>query len=61
MQIAKKDTALFDLSGVKNQIEADKAIENYLLSNGLTRDSAEFAEQSLQLRKENDVASLPIR
>lgn len=57
----KKDTALFDLSGVKNQIEADKAIENYLLSNGLTRDSAEFAEQSLQLRKENDVAGLPIR
>ena len=51
----------FDLSGIKTQIEADRAIETYLLSAGLTRDSSEFAEQSLQLRNENNVASLPIR
>lgn len=50
-----------DMSGIKTQIEADRIIEQHLLANGLTRDSAEFAEQSLQLRIENNVASLPIR
>lgn len=50
-----------DLSNVKNQLDADKAIESYLLSNGFTRDSSEFAEQSLQLRAENKVNELPIR
>lgn len=52
---------LLDLSGVKTQVDADKAIEKYLLSNGLTRDSQEFATQSIQLRSENKVAELPIR
>lgn len=55
-----KDTVL-DFSGVKNQIEADKVIESYLLSNGITRDSAEFAQQSLHLREENKINDLPIR
>lgn len=50
-----------DLSGAKNQVEADKVIEAYLLSNGLTRDSQEFADQSLKLRTENDVTKLPIK
>lgn len=50
-----------DLSGIKSQVEADKAIEAHLLTNGLTRDSQEFADQSMQLRTENNVASLPIR
>lgn len=50
-----------DLSGIKSQVEADKAIEAHLLANGLTRDSQEFADQSLQLRAENNVASLPIK
>lgn len=50
-----------DLSGIKNQVEADKAIEAHLLANGLTRDSQEFASQSLQLRNENNVAELPLR
>lgn len=50
-----------DLSGIKSQVEADKAIEAHLLANGLTRDSREFAGQSMQLRTENNVASLPIR
>lgn len=52
---------VLDLTGVKTQVEADKVIENYLLSNGLTRDSAEFASQSMQLRTENKVSELPIR
>ena len=50
-----------DLSGIKNQVEADKAIEAHLLASGLTRDSQEFADQSLQLRTENNVANLPIK
>lgn len=52
---------MLDLSGIKSQVEADKAIESYLLSNGLTRDSQEFAGQSMQLRIENNVANLPLR
>lgn len=50
-----------DLSGIKTQVDADKAIESHLLANGLTRDSQEFASQSLQLRNENNVSNLPIR
>lgn len=50
-----------DLSGIKNQVEADKVIEAHLLASGLTRDSQEFANQSLQLRQENNVANLPIK
>lgn len=53
--------SLIDLSGAKSQIEADRLIEAHLLANGLTRDSAEFAAQSMQLRTENNVGSLPIR
>lgn len=59
--ISNSGTTLLDLTNVRNQLDADKAIESYLLSNGLTRDSAEFAEQSLQLRTENKVNELPIR
>lgn len=57
----KNAATLLDLSVVKTQVDADKAIENYLLGNGLTRDSIEFAQQSMQLRAENNVAQLPIR
>lgn len=53
--------SLVDLSGAKTQVEADRAIEAYLLSTGLTRDSDEFFQQSTQLRNENNVSSLPIR
>ena len=55
------NVTVLDLSGVKTQVEADKVIENYLLGNGLTRDSAEFAQQSMSLRTENNVSQLPIR
>lgn len=53
--------SVLDLSGAKTQLEADKAIETYLLSNGITRDSEEFATQSMTIRNENNVANLPIR
>lgn len=55
------NNTLLDLTGAKNQIEADRIIENYLLTNGITRDSKEFSEQSLKLRNENNVSNLPIR
>lgn len=60
-QNSEGSTTVLDFSGAKNQIDADKIIESYLLSNGLTRDSEEFATQSLQLRTENKVNELPIR
>lgn len=52
---------VLDLTGAKTQVDADKIIESYLLGNGLTRDSVEFATQSMQLRTENKVSELPIR
>lgn len=57
----KQTGTVLDLSSAKNQIDADKIIEAHLLANGLTRDSAQFAEQSLQLRADNKVNELPIR
>lgn len=58
---AGSGTGLLDLTGVKTQTEADTMIEKYLLQQGLTRDSQEFGQQSLQLRTENEVDKLPIR
>lgn len=57
----KSPSTMLDLSNVKSQVEADRVIENHLLASGITRDSQEFAEKSLQLRSENNVANLPIR
>lgn len=54
-------SGLLDLTAVKTQTEADTLIENYLLQQGLTRDSQEFGEKTLQLRTENEVDKLPIR
>ena len=54
-------SSVLDLAGIKTQVEADKVIEAYLLSNGLTRDSVEFAEQHRTLRTENSIGQLPIR
>lgn len=55
------NATILDFSNIKNQVDADKAIEAHLLANGFTRDSAEFAEQSMQLRADNKVSELPIR
>lgn len=50
-----------DLSSVKSQVEADKAIETYLLHTGLTRDSQEFADKLLEIRNDNNISQLPIK
>lgn len=50
-----------DLTGIRTQLEADKAIENYLLASGITRDSIEFGEKLTAIRNENEVGNLPIR
>lgn len=54
-------TNLLDFTGVKNQVEADDLIGTHLLSLGLTRGSAEFAQKQMEIRTENNVSSLPIR
>lgn len=54
-------SGLIDLSAAKTQVEADRMIESYLLQKGLTRDSVEFGEQSMELRKEGNVDNLPLR
>ena len=58
---AGNSAGTFDLSGVRTQVEADKAIEAHLLANGLTRDSSEFSDKLMQIRTENNVSELPIR
>ena len=58
---AGSSAGTFDLSGVRTQVEADKAIEAHLLANGLTRDSSEFSDKLMQIRTENNVSELPIR
>lgn len=50
-----------DLSAARTQVEADTMIEKYLLQKGLTRDSAEFGEQSMKMREDGNVGELPIR
>ena len=52
---------IIDISTAKNQVEADDMIAKHLLSNGLTRDSREFGEQSIAIRNENKVSDLPLR
>ena len=58
---AGNSAGTFDLSGVRTQVEADKAIEAHLLANGLTRDSSKFSDKLMQIRTENNVSELPIR
>lgn len=50
-----------DLSAAKSQVAADEAIQSYLMSTGLTRGSAEFAEKQAAIRTEHGVDKLPIR
>lgn len=54
-------TSTLDFTGVKTQLDANKVIEKHLLAEGLTRDSKEFADKSLQLYNENKVSELPLR
>lgn len=53
-------SATLDLTGVKTQTEADEAISAHLMSQGYTRGSKEFTDESLKLRKENGVDKLPV-
>jgi|SRR5690606_12420390 len=48
-----------DISGARNQVEANEAITKSLLAQGLTRGSAEYEEASTQAWKDNEVAKLP--
>lgn len=48
-----------DISGARNQIEANDAISKSLLAQGLTRGSAAYEEASTQAWKDNEVAKLP--
>ena len=50
-----------DLSTAKTQVEADNMISKYLLSQGLTTDSQEYADKLIELRNEAEVSKLPIR
>lgn len=54
-------SGVLDFSGVKTQVDANKVIERYLLAEGLTRDSKDFADRSLELYNENKVSELPLR
>lgn len=53
-------SATLDLTGVKTQTEADEVISAHLMSQGYTRGSKEFTDESLKLRKENGVDKLPV-
>lgn len=52
---------LVDISGAKNQIEADDLIVKYLMQTGETRGTASFSEKHTQIRKDNGVDKLPVR
>lgn len=48
-----------DLSGARNQLEANEAITKHLLAQGLTRGSGAFEEANTAAWKENNVSTLP--
>lgn len=55
------NSTVLDLTGMRNQVEADELIEKHLMTLGFTRGSKEFADESMKLRKENGVDKLPIQ
>lgn len=50
-----------DITSAKTQVEADDVIQKYLLTKGMLRGTAEFADEQAKIRKENGVAKLPVR
>ena len=52
---------IIDLAGAKTQEVADDIIIKHLMQIGLTRGTKKFAEEQLNLRKENGINKLPIR
>lgn len=55
------DVTLLDLSTAKTQIDADKLIDNYLTSKGLSVESQDYWTEMAKLREDNNVNTLPIR
>ena len=49
------------IAGARTQIEADEMIAKSLMSNGLTADSSEYQTKFAEVRKEQNVAALPLR
>lgn len=54
-------SALVDLSGITNQVDADYAIGKYLMAQGYTRGSKEFADKSVEIRKEYGIDKMPVQ
>lgn len=58
----QRNTGSLDLTGVKNQVDADDAIATHIMKTlGLRRGTAQFAAKQAEIRKTNNVSSLPIR
>ncbi len=55
------NVTLLDLSAAKTQIDADKLIDNYLTSKGLSVESQDYWTEMAKLREDNNVNTLPIR
>lgn len=55
------NVTLLDLSTAKTQIDADKLIDNYLTSKGLSVESQDYWTEMAKLREDNNVNTLPIR
>lgn len=49
-----------DLSSARTQIQADEAISKYLMKNGYTRGSVDFASKFTEIRNDNKVGELPM-
>lgn len=51
---------IVDLRGAKSQVQADEIITEFLIANGVTKGTQDFADQHLKIRTENNVTALPI-
>lgn len=53
-------TFTLNVTGAKNQVEADDIIRDYVSSTGLSIQSPEFHDKVAEIRKENKVQELPL-
>jgi hypothetical protein len=53
--------SVLDLRGAKTQVEADDAISQSLIAQGMRRGTKEFTAEQAKIREENGVEKLPIR
>jgi len=56
-----EEITLTDLAGVKTQKDASDIIVKYLMAQGLSRGTAEFAEKQRKIWEDNKISSLPIK